>query len=82
MKDMIWKGPDNAEESHLLDSRIRVTTGRVRRDVPACRGKDKLEGVESFLEKRDPNFVGRMSKDAWPWWRAGGPSKPQSQVLT
>jgi enoyl-CoA hydratase/carnithine racemase len=63
MKDMIWRGPDNAEESHLLASKILVEL---------FKGKDKLEGVESFLQKREANFTGTMSKDApsaWPWWK-------------
>ncbi len=40
MKDMIWRGPDNAEEAHLLDSRILVelfryvTSCQVGAEVP------------------------------------------------
>jgi enoyl-CoA hydratase/carnithine racemase len=42
MKDMIWRDPDNAQESHLLASKILVEL---------FQGKDKLEGVESFLQR-------------------------------
>ena len=63
MKDMIWRNPGTAEETHLLDSRILIDL---------FNGKDKQEGVDSFLEKREPKFEGSMEKDApsiWPWWK-------------
>jgi enoyl-CoA hydratase/carnithine racemase len=63
IKDIIWRGADNAEEPHLLTSKILVEL---------FKGKDKLEGVESCLQKRETNFTGTMSKDApsaWPWWK-------------
>ena len=34
-------------------------------------GKDKKEGIDSFLEKREPLFRGNMEDNApsvWPWW--------------
>ncbi|RDL33148.1 putative enoyl-hydratase isomerase family protein [Venustampulla echinocandica] len=64
MLDLMWRGPGSAEEAHLLDS-------KVLKEV--FEGADKKEGVESFLEKRDPRFEGDMGRDApsvWPWWGA------------
>lgn len=62
MKDLMWRGPGTAEETHLLDSRILVEL---------FKGRDKVEGVRSFLEKRGAVFEGSMGRDApgaWPWW--------------
>jgi len=62
MKDMMWRNPGTAEATHLLDSKILLEL---------FEGKDKKEGVESFLEKRDPQFRGTMAENApaaWPWW--------------
>lgn len=62
MKDMMWRNPGTAEATHLLDSRILIEL---------FGGKDKLEGVSSFLEKREPRFEGNMlehAPGAWPWW--------------
>jgi len=75
MKDMIWRNPGTAEETHLLDSKLLIEL---------FNGKDKKEGIDSFLEKREPRFKGNMEKDApsaWPWWKnietnvAGGDGK-------
>ncbi|KAG9243319.1 ClpP/crotonase-like domain-containing protein [Calycina marina] len=63
MKDMMWRNPGTPEETHLLDSRILIEL---------FNGKDKKEGIDSFLEKRDPKFTGTMEDDApkaWPWWK-------------
>lgn len=63
MRDLMWRGPGSAEETHLLDSRVLF-------EVFA--GRDKEEGVKSFLEKRGARFEGSMEGDApgvWPWWR-------------
>jgi hypothetical protein len=34
-------------------------------------GKDKKEGIDSFLQKRPADFKGNMVDNApsvWPWW--------------
>lgn len=70
-KDLMWRGPDNAEEMQLLQSKVLL-------DIFA--GVDKAEGVKSFLEKRDSNFRGTMEKSApsaWPWWKPIDASKPK-----
>lgn len=62
MRDLMFRGPDSAEATHLLDSRV----------IHGMFGnKDNLEGVQSFLEKRPPKFEGRMPDEApaaYPWW--------------
>ncbi|KAI8684800.1 hypothetical protein NCS57_00147100 [Fusarium keratoplasticum] len=62
MKDMIYRSVGSPEEAHLLESKIfwHLFTG-----------KDAKEGMQSFLEKRKPNFTGNMEDNAptaWPWW--------------
>jgi enoyl-CoA hydratase/carnithine racemase len=62
MRDLMWRGPGTAEGTHLLDSKILLEL---------FEGKDKKEGIESFLEKRKPEFRGDMERNApgvWPWW--------------
>ena len=62
MRDLMYRGPDSAEGTHLLDSRIiHELFG----------GKDNTEGVKSFKEKRAARFEGSVLRDApgaWPWW--------------
>lgn len=62
MKDLMWRGPGTAEGTHLLDSKVLLEL---------FQGQDKKEGIDSFLQKRKPNFKGTMERDApsvWPWW--------------
>ena len=55
MRDLMFRGPNSAEETHLLDSKmIHGLYGK----------KDNLEGIESFLEKRPPKFSGNVPADA------------------
>jgi enoyl-CoA hydratase/carnithine racemase len=55
MRDLMYRGPSSAEETHLLDSKmIHGLYGK----------KDNLEGIESFLEKRPPKFSGNVPADA------------------
>ena len=63
-RHMLWKmlGADHPMEAHKVDSRAIYELGK---------SKDVEEGVNSFLEKRSPNFPSKVSKDMpefYPWW--------------
>ena len=55
-------GADHPMEAHKVDSRAIYELGQ---------GGDAKEGVESFLEKRPPEFPSKVSEDMpefYPWW--------------
>jgi len=61
---MLWRLPSGAHpmDAHRIDSRAIY---RLSKDA------DAKEGVQSFLEKRPPDFPLRISKDMpdfYPWW--------------
>lgn len=63
-RQMMWRmlGADHPMEAHKIDSRGIAQMGRA---------SDVREGVESFLEKRPPNFSMKPSTDMpafYPWW--------------
>lgn len=63
MRDMIYRGPNSPEEAHLLESRVFYDLAT---------GRDSKEGIQSFLEKRAPDFKATMEEDApgvYPWWK-------------
>lgn len=65
---MLWRLPseDHPMKAHRVDSRSIYKLSR---------GKDALEGVQSFLEKRPPAFPGKVSQDMpdfYPWWDEPG----------
>lgn len=62
MRDMILRGADTPEGAHALESKVLYDL---------FRGRDFVEGVKSFKEKRLPRFEGNLEEDAprvWPWW--------------
>ena len=63
-RQMLWRmlGEDHPMAAHRVDSPAIVSLGRSR---------DVREGVESFLEKRPPQFVDQVPDDIpapWPRW--------------
>ena len=64
MRQMAWRGlsMDHPMEAHRIESRGICTRGK---------SPDAKEGVQSFVEKRLPNFSGKVSTDMpdyFPWW--------------
>jgi enoyl-CoA hydratase/carnithine racemase len=64
-KALLWHGLAEGEPQsvHLIDSRCFYWMGHER---------DSREGVESFLEKRQPRFAMKVSTDMpdfYPWWK-------------
>ena len=62
---MMWRLPSEHHPmgAHRIDSRAIYRLSR---------GKDAAEGIASFLEKREPAYPGRPSKDMpdfYPWWQ-------------
>ncbi|CAG9955028.1 unnamed protein product [Clonostachys rosea f. rosea IK726] len=61
-KDLMYRGPSTPEEAHLLESKVFYDLARNR---------DSQEGVQSFLQKRAPDFQGTIEEDSptvYPWW--------------
>ena len=61
---MMWRlmSADHPMEAHKIDSRAIYRLSR---------GEDAKEGIASFLEKRAPQYPGRVSADMpdfYPWW--------------
>ncbi|MCB2191512.1 MAG: enoyl-CoA hydratase/isomerase family protein [Deltaproteobacteria bacterium] len=64
-KAMIWHGLGEADPQsvHLIDSRVFYWVGKQ---------PDAAEGIQSFLEKRPPEFKMSPTKDMpdfYPWWK-------------
>jgi enoyl-CoA hydratase/carnithine racemase len=72
MKDMMWRNPGTAEQTHLLDSRILLEL---------FDSVDKQEGIDSFLQKRPAHFKGNMINNApaaWPWYESTDTRPPST----
>ncbi|OBZ66231.1 putative enoyl-CoA hydratase echA12 [Grifola frondosa] len=61
-KALLWRGADNIEEQHLIDSRAIKILGS---------SADAEEGARAFKERRPVKFTDTLSNLApWmPWWR-------------
>ena len=64
MRQMLWRisNADHPMEAHTIDSRMLASRGG---------SADAREGVQSFLDKRPPQFPNRVSQDLppeFPWW--------------
>lgn len=65
---MLWRlsAADHPMVAHRVDSRSIFRLSK---------GTDAQEGIESFLEKRPPEFPGKVSRDMpdfYPWWDEPG----------
>ena len=61
---MLWRfgAGDDFADTLKVDGPLSVELGK---------GPDVREGVQSFLDRRKPNFTGKVSTDMpllYPWW--------------
>ncbi|KAL6829587.1 putative enoyl-CoA hydratase/isomerase [Trichoderma sp. SZMC 28015] len=64
MKNQIYRAPATPEEAHLVESKMFYSL---------VRSNDAREGIESFLQKRKPEFKDTIDENAppgYPWWAA------------
>lgn len=62
MRDLMYRGPASAEETHMLDSRLLYEMFGT---------DDNKESVKAFLEKRQASYKATMESDSpggYPWW--------------
>lgn len=64
-RQLLWRmlGANDPKESHLIESKLIHWAGMQ---------EDVREGVNSFLEKRKPKFILKVSRDMpsfYPWWK-------------
>ena len=63
-KSMLWRSLASPEETHLIDSQAIAWLSTAG---------DAREGVESFMQKRPPEFKGTVRDldrfGAYPWWK-------------
>jgi len=65
IRQMMWRGLDydHPMQAHRIDSRGILWRGR---------SADVTEGIQSFFDKRTPQFTERVSTDMpdfFPWWQ-------------
>lgn len=64
IRQMLWRfaGAEHPMAAHRVDSKVNYELGK---------SADVTEGISAFLEKRTPQFPGRLPQDApsvYPWW--------------
>ncbi|PTB68206.1 ClpP/crotonase [Trichoderma citrinoviride] len=74
MKNQIFRAPASPEEAHLVESKMFYSL---------VRSKDAKEGIESFLQKRQPEFRDTIEDDAppgYPWWTPVDVRPPKAKL--
>lgn len=73
MRDMMVYCPPTPEQTHILDSRVFISI---------VGSEDNMEGISSFMGKRQPKFKGGFESTEfpfWPWWTYGSEDREASE---